>query len=231
MGWHLKYDAGNFNNVFTPISSIIGAVAVIVTLLFLRRQNNLILGQSVRDNIEKELDILKTRLTNETFKFQDMSNWKTMNGIDVYDFFTKIENELRKEPLYQNDLRDYYNGSLHDIEHYLKKGSYTRYIVFLNPFALHGYSGLNRIAVFIHQINTSEYLLEQDKQHFKFRVRNELLENYMRFMENFSIGPEQFMIPLIYKKNKVGKVEFQSFAQTAIGDYYSLFRNELLSAK
>lgn len=226
-GYDYLPDDGKFNNIATPISSIASAIAVIATLLYLRSQNKMILGQIVRSNIEKEFQLLKEALELEIELkiYSEFSEPKTIkvDAITIHRLFDQMEYELSRHPDYKKDLQDYYNNILHDVTHYNDHYLYSDYIRFLNPYALHGEKGLEAVAAFLEYIIESKGMLDEDRYHFRIRIFTELLPHYMLFISRHTLGPSQFMIPLINKPDKDQKVSFVPFARTAIAKHYEFF--------
>lgn len=215
-GLHLVFDDDNFNNIVTPIATIISIGIYTWTLLVLIKQNKVIHSQNLKPNFQREYDSLIKSLSGK------IDNILTYKPIDLPEMFWRFHVDLGNDKHYKDDIRFHHMGNSDKYNFYEIGCSYKKIASFLQLFAESGIYHYDPLAEFIKRVKESD-LMEDDKEHFLLIIKTEVVNKYIYFIDNMSYTDRLYLIPI----SNGNLVEFKPFAFTAIRKHYDLFVKEL----
>ena len=209
---HLKFDSTIFNNIVTPIATL---VAIFIAAAAYKYQ----LGQNILPHIEREFERVS-----KVVKAENPEGLQTKySNVSTKDFIknlSKIHIQLLLDPNreYVDDFNDSKNGKFHSALYY-KGRSYFEEINYLNYFAVIGLNELYSVVNLIGLIRDS-VLSQRDKEYFYRRVYLELVKDYVDYiMSRNSPNVVEFMIPIL---NGELNIKFQSLLSEAFTRPYDL---------
>ena len=233
---NLNFDSANFNNIVTPIFTIIATIiygfALFLTInqnKIVLNQNKIILSQNIKPYYEKEIENLITKATEMKID-GEISIENASSNINALNYINAIQSSivnLSQNEEYLEDCEKYERNELLTKEHFENRNYYGK-ILFLSRFTL----GLNSVTFFyqdikllIQEINTAN-LISEDKIILKKQIKRNLLSQYMAFVDfmdkHSSLVPP---IPIIF--NLPEKIEFQLLSKTNFREHYDWFKIEL----
>lgn len=230
--FHLVYDSLIFNNVVTPIFTIISVLIYSFALFTALNQNKVILSQNIKPFYEREIE--KLLIHGKEIRFMSLTAEEEESGkIDAFNYLNFINEKLlilSNDAHYNKDYDDFKNGILKDRSWY-KNRSYRNELFFLNQF-IFGISSVSyfykKIEQLISEINESK-LIEEDKILLKRHIFRTFLKDYMSFIETqlnhdfMPPVPDEFSIP-------IDQVQFKQLAKTKFGEMYWNLKDEFKKA-
>ncbi|MCW5912841.1 MAG: hypothetical protein KIT62_17350 [Cyclobacteriaceae bacterium] len=183
-------------------------------------------SQNLKFNWESRFEELKNQLN---APISGGMNWRyeRQDSIIPTKFLIKIDKTIHMmytDPQYQKDLLEYRLGNLHSLDYYQNK-EYVNILIQVHRESYLGVKQLERIRHFLLDISRVE-MLEEDKQHFKTRIRDELLKEYFWFITQLEYT--NFLIPRIstFSAPKIDIV-YVPFPEIILKQDYEYFREQL----
>lgn len=219
--FHLIFDSVIFNNVVTPIFTIISVLIYSFALFTALNQNKVILSQNIKPFYEKEIE--KLLLEGKEIRFLSLVS-EEEEKINAYNYLTFIHEKfvsLSRNDHYNEDYNDYKKGIIKD-KNWFQKRSYRTELFFLNQFAF-GISSVSyfykKIIQLISEVNDSK-LIEEDKILLKRHIFRTFLKEYMTFIET-QLNYKNFMPPIPDEYGfPIKNIEFKQLAETKFGEIY-----------
>jgi|GEM_PF-4114447 len=199
---HLEWDAPNFNNVVTPIATVIALAVYGYALLQTIEQNKIILSQSFKPHVEREFDRLTKQFIEEQTNFKTGDNFNDRDLMGTLKIYVQII-ENNKE--YRQDISDWKDGILHTQDE-LESRTYYKRLLFFEGMTVVDYSSIFQL---IDYIDNSDQLLESDRNDYKRRIVVEFVGKYLTLIEHLTKNP--FYIPDYFWVFGGEKVEFISY--------------------
>lgn len=225
--YNLIFEPNNFNNILTPILTII-STAIYATALFITiKQNKIILSQNIKPHYEREIEAYIAEadnikiINNSIHKDQDITAKNYIKYINESIF------SLAKNEEFHEDYDKYNSNEKITVNHVMKR-DYIYDLMFLTEFTM-----LSKVSFFydklkeiIEEINKSK-LIEEDKQLLKKRIERSLLSEYLAFIDfedkHINLIPP---IPLLYQDIGKSEVEFGQISKTGFRKNYEYFKKE-----
>ncbi len=210
-GLHLKFDASNFNNIFTPIGTIISTVLFFAALALAIKQNRIILSESLKSHFELEFDRIRKVLQCDL----RMENVRS----ELY--------KLTRNAEYRNDLRDFRKGKIQNIGYFSDRDYCHLLESIYYSYIFQGLTVLDLVKGLIEDIELSN-LQTEDQRFYKKRIKNEFVQSYLAFIEDCNQIPNRFFIPLKDDvKSEDQAVQFVAFHETNFNRHYKYFKEKL----
>jgi len=126
--YHLKFDDATFNNVVTPIVSVITAIAFVYISFnqnkLVLRQNKIIISQGLKPYYEQLVKKLIAKFKKTEFKYSTDDDMK-YNGINWTDILQRTLHETFITNDYEEDLKDYQLGNRKPFSYYRSRSYFS----------------------------------------------------------------------------------------------------------
>jgi hypothetical protein len=221
--WTLR-DSTLFSNVATPISAIVSGTGILITLVFLYRQNRVILSQGLRPHIEREITAVSQSLAQDLRLPAYKGSMKEFNIINCYSIIFASLFSISTKVDFINDLKDYKKKrafTCNDIEN----RDYFSEANFLNiTFIYNGMEQLSSIRELMETINKSD-LLPQEIRFYKNQIKRDFVVPYVLFIDTLKVS-DFVWIPILFESDPIRFIKFQdsNFAR-----HYDYFKKEFYS--
>lgn len=231
--YNLVFSADNFNNIVTPVLTLIAIIIYGLALFTSIKQNRIIFDQSILPYYLDEIKKLKKKAKNKNFDTLHLFEGKKVHLLNFTTHLFSAITSLTKNIEFLQDYEDFENGIEHDFE-YFKNREYFNYLLFIYEFTVGFDIKFNFIDIkqLVDQIDSSE-LLESNKKILKKRIKRELnIEEYLAFIEFFekNSGKIAPLIPMIFErvfKDDGKKVMFKSITDTSLKEPYDWYKKNL----
>ncbi|HRG08470.1 MAG TPA: hypothetical protein PLJ08_07815 [Cyclobacteriaceae bacterium] len=232
-GWSFTlYGSTLFNNLVTPIATIISIGIYSWTLLELIKQNKINHSNNLKPYFERRFSFVLEKLKDKIYKidrpeapnFHD--NFSMHDCFSILEYFKEVEYLMNRDADYLSDSSDFKRGRVYKTEFYDYKVYSRYYVKNMEFFANHGISGYLLVVDLIKEVKRSS-LIDDDKQGFLNLIKLEMVDPYINYIDSIRLTPDYFMIPRITMPDKDQFVHFEPFYRTAISDHYDYFLTEL----
>lgn len=231
--YNLIFNAANFNNIITPILTLIAIIIYGLALFTSIKQNRIIYDQSILPYYLDEIKKLKKKAKNKNFDTLNLFEGKKVNLLNFTTHLFSAITNLTKNIEFLKDYEDFKNGIERDFE-YFKTREYFNYLMFIYEFTIGFDIKFNFIDVkqLVEQIDSSE-LIKNNKTILKKRIKRELhIQEYIAFVDFFdkNSGKIAPLIPMTLEsilKNNGQKVMFKSITDTSLKEPYEWYKNNL----
>lgn len=222
----LLFDSVIFNNVVTPLFTIISVIIYSVALFLTISQTKIILSQNIKLFYEKEIEKFIDKAENtkiESILFEE----ENVNALNYITYISKTFMKLIRNKEYIEDINQFKNECDLDIEYFINR-SYIKEVLFLSDFTM-GVSPIHffyqDLEEFIIEIDNSK-LIEEDKKLFKKQIKRIFVAEYLALVNSRTITllPE---IPLIFGNTNSPKIVYKSLTQTEFNQYSEFFNKNL----
>lgn len=227
---NLNFSPSNYNDIVTPIFSVIATIIYAWALFNTIKQNKIILSQNIKPYYEKEVENLKSKAEGIIIDGTLLSPTEPPK-ITALNFIKIINDTIITLSQNQEFLEDYKKYEQNDTltKEYFEKRNYYGKLLFLAEFTME----INSISFFyrdikllIEEINQSK-LIPEEKELFKKRIKRTLLNEYMAFIDFLDKHPLIVPpIPILYDLQKKN-IEFKLLSQTNFRKHFDWFKNEL----
>ncbi len=228
---NLKFDSTQFNNIATPIVSIVSFIIIFFTLLVSMRQNSINLSLSIKSYFERKIDLLLDEAKNTKLNDAIVANLfpnENYNGINYVNSIVKSIKLLERNEQFKDDYREFKElGNSRDREYY-KERDYYKIVLYLNQFTLsfNDFGSLyNQIQNLFVEINTSK-LISEDKYFLQRRIKAEILQDYLSFIEKekkYKI--HEYEIPIMDEIPK--PITYKYFHETEFAALYNWIKKNV----
>jgi len=224
---HLLWSPENFNNVVTPVGTVISTVLFFIALILTIKQNKIIVSQNEKANFEHEVKDLKEKLE------LDISNSILMNtgvtsqseifkGVTSLNYLDKVQQAIDRlfaSSQYRIDLKYFENKeTMHASE--LVTRDYYRDVRLLLTFSKFQVTKYYHVTNFIDDINQSK-MLEVDKAFIKRKIRV-FVDQYTSFVQHSA----DIAVPDIYDSVD-NQVPWKKYRDTGFDRFYTTFVTKL----
>lgn len=223
----LLFDSAIFNNVVTPVFTIVSVVIYSFALFITIAQNKIILSQNIKPFFEKEIEKLLIKgkeIDIESILFEN----EKINALNYTQYINKTFLLLSKNKEYIEDYNRLSKLCTENTE-YFKNRSYIKEILFLNDFAIGIgpiYFFYNDIIELIGEINSSK-LIDEDKELLKKQIKRTFLLEYIA-LNNIQNKHNHLMLPIPLIFNSWQKdIEYKQLAETRFSQHLKFFNEEL----
>jgi hypothetical protein len=219
---YLVFDSGNFNNIVTPVVSILALVTYAGTLFHLINQNQIALSQSLKPFYEKELD--------ELLKKASMISVEAYNGNEtinysVYNFIEGIKlsfSKLQNFDSFKRDTKQSESGYKFNVED-IETRNYFKFLDTLHQFSNTKNSVLLLLSEVVNLFKdvSNSKLIEEDKALFQEKLLKIFLSDYLNFIESMKkdTNNKYPICPFIYDDGDE-RIEFKKLYSTQFGKAY-----------
>lgn len=222
---NLKFDSTEFNNIATPVTSIISFAVVFFALFVSIKQNKINVSLSIKPYFERKIDLLLAEAENTKLDDAIAANLfpeDNYNGINYVDSIVKATKLLERSDQFRDDFRDFENTAVPKSMEYYQARDYYKVVFFLTQFTM-GFnmfgSSKAKIQNLFTEIKTSK-LISEDKDFLQRRIKAEILQKYLSFIENekkFRIHHYKF--PILYERQN--PITYKFFYETEFADLYN----------
>ena len=215
----LVFDASNFNNIVTPIATVLAFCVYYTTLKNLIKQTKIIKSQSMKPFFETRLKDLKLKAASVLIEYKGSDEVKKYDALNYINGLSKLYNLLVYDIDFNNDIiRTHENITTEYIE---SRSYYNRFSIIFdiindkNPL----YKYYLNVEQFFYDVETST-MTDEDKALFKKEVIEILLKDYIEFIKALDLDNiYNPLIPLLYTTDS-DSVEFKQLNQTKFRDCY-----------
>ncbi len=224
---NLEFSDTVFNNIFTPINSIISTILYGLALFLTIRQNKTINSYNIKDSFLK--DINKLRKEAENFKVELKGKYKT-DFLEFEHVIMEIFNELESNKEYLKDTKEL-NSPIPD-EKFKQKSYFPQMLFLMNFFNRHThhnhYSNLKQI---IEEVISSDMIINH-KRKILNEIENELLRDYLFLssMIDYSVSIIEFPILIPRLDIKDFKYQWIKIKETGFIDFYNWYNEKKKNA-
>jgi hypothetical protein len=230
---YLEFSSQLFNNILTPIISLIAVIIYSFALYQSIKQNKImhsqyriLFSQNIKPYYEKEIEFLLTKAEGLTIKNLTLELGQTsFNALNYTSGIYSAISLLIYNQEFQEDVKSYKDGNKFKYD-YLEKRSYyncflflTQYLTIMNPID----SFYSESKSLIEEIKLSN-LLSEDKTMLKKRINRLLIKPYLDLVLFFNSN-KNFIFP-IYNPLKP-EIEFKPFSETAFTKHFDWFQKNL----
>jgi hypothetical protein len=234
--WYEEFDSVKFNNLATPIVTLISLMVFLAALYFPYKQNQIIMSQHLKPDFIDRIKSIKEELRKAEIPFKHNNGLleppteEKCNGLDFPSLVGKSLYDLTNNKAYVKDQRAIQKGEKFDID-YFEQCSYYNYIMFFAHFTsgeFANYFRYNEIKSMIEEIEFSE-LLPVDKLSLNKYIKTELLANYLGYIKGLNSLTSMPKIPDISTtfSGEVQDVGLAELNKTHFGDFYEYFNTKL----
>lgn len=222
----LLFDSVIFNNVVTPLFTIISVIIYSVALFLTISQTKIILSQNIKPFYEKEIEKFINKAENikiESILFEE----ENVNALNYITYISKTFIKLIRNKEYIEDVTQFKNGCDLDLEYFTAR-SYIKEVLFLSDFTM-GVSPIHffyqDLKEFIIEIDDSK-LIEEDKKLLKKQIKRTFVAEYLALinLRTITLLPE---IPLIFGNTNSRKIVYKRLTQTEFNQYSEFFNKNL----
>ena len=216
----LEFDSTKFNNIATPIATIVTFLVVFFGLFVALEQNRINYGASIKPHFNEEKERIKALI--EKLTQLDYGLGTTIYNVN-YDGFNYVKGiqdsilRLINNEEYKQDSEIFKNFDISRDIQMINKKSYYGILMHLNGWAVSSvYFPFESIRDLLTEIKKSK-MTSDDKRHLYLQIKNQLLFEYIYcigFHSSIIISPE---IPILYSGPHV---EFKKLHETRFGDLY-----------
>ncbi len=228
---NLFFDSTKFNNITTPLISIIALIIYTIALFTTINQNKIILSQNIKPHFEREIEELVKKAEEIKFIYTYNQEIKEYNALNYISGITLTYRNLR---LNADFINDYQNpDNIPKTYNNLKTRSYFGSILFLSDIGLgfelgFFYSELQNV---IKEINLSQ-LIETDKDHIKKRIFRTFLNEYFALIEyEKKTDSNKFMVESVLIENYEINIKWTKFSEARVSEHYKWFSEEFKKYK
>jgi hypothetical protein len=216
---NLDFSSDSFNDIVTPIISFFAFVTYAITLIYLIKQNKIILSQNLKPHYEKEYNLL-VKKAKKTIIEKGIIKPKKYNALNIVNAIYWSLYELTDSSNYNEDLEYFKEGKRFDRDYY-KKRDYYENLLFLLNFTI----DLNIISFFQENVITfkneikNSKLIQEDKSLFNNKIDRVFFSSYISLIEDMDKREDFFpSIPMIY--NFDGEIIFRTINRTDFRKIY-----------
>jgi hypothetical protein len=230
--FNLIFSSSEFNNILTPILTIIATIIYGWALLTTMGQNKIILSQSIKPFYEKEIEKLVNKAEATAIDKPSIYANENINLINYTKYITSSLFKLTEHKHYNEDYETFeYSKDAQIITYdYLKSRSYFPEFIFLSQFtvpigAVHFFYG--DLMKLIEEINNSK-LIPEDKILLKKQIQRTFL---LEYLEIIRLERKKIMsfppIPIVdFSVMPAGIKKFDQITNTDFNHYYNSFKRE-----
>lgn len=213
-----------FNNIVTPVATIVSIGIYAWTLIVLIQQNSVLRRQNNRNSFERYIDDLDQEFK-EVFDYYHLPKSLGVNKYNMLDWIFDMLTKLYKAKEYENDVNTLTNGGAISVKDF-KNRSYFSTISAINtlvsqilPYA--------RITLLLRNIRQAD--LERIDSDFLIKViSKKFLKPYTSFLESQEIISELSYFPYIIEdKEGLESVALIKIADCALATQYKLVKISL----
>ncbi len=213
-----------FNNIITPILTIIATVIYAWALINTIKQNDIILSQTIKPHFEGEIEDL---LNEARGVILDSRTLKINHEIHALNYVREVNNSLArlcKDEHFLKDLESFENNNSINYST-LKERSYFGEILFLNQLiTMNGVDFFyGNVKLLLEEISQSK-LIEVEIELLKKKIYRKLLNEYMAFIK--FCDENKAFVPKIPFLKDAKSIEYKSLSDTSFRRYYDLFKLE-----
>ena len=219
-----------FNNLITPLATIISIFIYFIALRFTFFQNRVILSQNLKPHYENEIENLKLEFLNRKIKIDLNPDATVHNGIN---YVTAIKDKILKlaqNPDFVTDIIKNKKGEIISRYHFQNSSYYEdllEILIFTSELGPMHFL-YDDLKLLIEEISLSK-LIADDKKFLKKKIRREFLEQYMAFIGFMDEHPDMVPpVPLLFHSLEED-IEFKTLNKTAFRQNYDWFKQELYS--
>lgn len=226
---NLKFDPANFNNIFTPLFTIIATIIYAFALFTTINQNKIILSQNIKPHYEKEIENLVTKARELKINGEIANDGEPIeiNALNYIKVINDTIIKLSQDNEFLEDYTKYENNELLTRD-YFKSRNYFGKLLFLSEFTI----GINQVSflyqeikLLIQEINQSK-LISEDTELLKKQIKRYLLSEYMAFIDFMDKHPLIVPpIPIVFDLQE--KIEFKLISNTNFREHFDWFKSEL----
>ena len=217
------FDPSYFNNIVTPIATVISIGLYFYALKLMTKQNAIIGSQNSYPFIDMQFNQTK-KVLEKLVAIQPPvpdKNCTAFNcAANIYETMLKV----RSNKEFISDEIDYLSG-IRRPRSYYEDRSYFSEICFLTHYCFFGISEYSSVVSLIEEIEKSK-LEDEVKLQFKKRILNELVSEYVNIMVIWDVSPESYQIPMINLDEK--NVKYESILSTNYRNHFDYFKKKLL---
>ncbi|MGW8123820.1 hypothetical protein ACV07N_14275 [Roseivirga echinicomitans] len=217
---YLFFDSTLFNNITTPIISILSLIIYSAALLFTIKQNKIIFSQHMRPYFEKQINRIQFEYETEKIDTSFITTDKEYNGINYPNLIAQQLLELTKSNDYNLDLVEFKKGNYLQKKHYESR-DYFGIVMFLSQFLGGVYTSFkyDRIRELVAEIEASK-MLDEDKLMLKKTIKKDLVINYVSLIKSEDSWQEiSPPFPILFNPNS-DKIEFKNISETNFRNSY-----------
>lgn len=225
---NLQFNSSEFNNILTPIVSLVSFGVLIYAVLVSVRQNRITLSSNIKPHFENKIQSILNTLKNTTiddFLAISLFPGQTFNGLNYMNAVVESMNILRMDKDYQKDYKLFIDeGKVYKHDDYRNK-NYFSVLYFVSNYAMndHPYSSCNeQIKKLCVEIKKSK-LINEDKKYLIEHIKKELVLKYLMFLENEQkytvIKP---MLLIIFERQN--QPTYKYLYQTEFANLYNWFK-------
>jgi len=216
---NLNFSSDNFNNIVSPIISFLAFLTYAITLIYLIKQNKIILSQNLKPHYEKEYDLLLKKAKKTTIE-KGIKKPKKYNALNISNAIYWSFYELTDSPNYNEDLDFYKKGKRFDRDYYKKRDYYENLLFLLNfTIDLNVMSFFQESVIDFKNEIISSKLIEEEKLLFSNKIDRVFFTSYISLIRDMDEREDFFPpIPMIY--NFDGEIIFKTINRT---DYRKIY--------
>lgn len=217
---NLEFDSTKFNNIATPIVTLVSFLALFYSLSISLEQNQINLADNLKPYFENEKDKIITNIKKLTQNDYGMKTKIYETNYDGFNYAKGIRDSILKLVIdgdYIADINKLENLSVNEAFTLIRERSYGESLIYLNNWGIGAvYFPFNNIKKLLNEILSSKMHIEA-KRSLYLQIKDEILFDYidlMLFDKNIIISPT---IPILFTGQQV---EFKKFHETRFGDLF-----------
>jgi len=226
-GWSITTGGSTlFNNLVTPIATIISIVIYYVTLRVLIKQNRINQSNNLKPDYQRKFDFVMDKLKEKHIKYGNFT--EKFNCFDILDRLYEDVSGVVRNRGYSEHLKEFKaKGELK-----IESNSNVKFLYVddtlnhIYPFCNYGISRYDRAVDLIEKIKESG-MLADDIIRFKEQIRMEMIDPYMQFIKKITSIKGQYPIPLFNERDNNNIIPWKPFGETKISKHYNYFLIEL----
>lgn len=206
---HLVYDSTIFNNVVTPIASIVAVVAAIYLTV---RQNKIALSQGLKPHYEKEIENEVERLRKLEWRDPKEMETKTFDGLNWAALLFLQLTMLGYDQDLINDVAESEKGVQRDHKYYSNR-TYSQQVNFMYNMIFRMTMSLGNVMALTLEIKSGKLIIE-DQNILVGKIRSTFFSpiEFLKTMAESSYASNyNLILPVLFEVGKPfdGEVKFQ----------------------
>ena len=226
---NLVFDSSEFNNIVTPILTIVATFIYAFALFTTIKQNKIALSQNIKPYYLDEIKKFEKKAKKVVVNDETVFPGEKITAENYISYIMKALVELTKNEQYKEDYKNHSKGTKLTNE-YIRTRTYYNLVMFLTGYTFH-LSDINflqsEIASLVGEINLSK-LIEEDKILLKKQIDRTFFQNYLSFIEfedKHDFAPQ---IPILFRRPLESDIYFEKLSQTNFRNLYFVLKKELL---
>lgn len=227
IGMHLIFSSEIFDHIVSPLSGILGFIAIAYAIFVSAHQNRIAQSQNLRPYFDREIDKIEERISKKVFKPGITSpSAREYTGFTYEKYLNDLIMECVRDLHFAEDHKTSEQKNSFTWE-YLLTRTYGDKVLLIGEFT-HGLGNrfeYDTLIDLIKEIKESK-LIEDEQAQLIRRIKKEIIGDYLSMIRWFR-NPIVPTIPIMNIETIPPTYIFTRLGNTSLADHYELFEKEV----